>query len=99
MYHVISGSLQNILPVLVYLSYLFGADAVLAVRGPADFNSQCSSPFSLSVLMRCLLCRGLRKDLFGRYKKKEHSRSRSRSKERRGDDKGRGRWAVNTTPQ
>ncbi|EIE27768.1 RNA-binding domain-containing protein [Coccomyxa subellipsoidea C-169] len=36
------------------------------------------------------ISKGLRKDLFGRYKKKEHSRSRSRSKERR-DDKGRGR--------
>ena len=41
-------------------------------------------------------CRGLRKDLFGRYKKSgrdERSRSRSADRGRGKDDKGRGRCA------
>ena len=51
--------------------------------------AQSSWAHSTRLHQSVFLDRGLRKDLFGRYKKKDGSKSRSRSREP--NDKGRGR--------
>ena len=51
--------------------------------------AQSSWAHSTRLHQSAFLDRGLRKDLFGRYKKKDGSKSRSRSREP--NDKGRGR--------
>ena len=62
-------------------------------KGEAASNSTPDGELHSTALRALMFCfsgaRGLRKDLFGRYKKKDGSRSRSRSPQRH--DKPRGR--------